>query len=137
MGLSAKTLRNYAGYAKRVASGERAANAPDCPTPTAYMLYRGYRWSKTCDCASCTTRRAEFHASQRARVIENRSVDEVAVERAVAGDPPAEMTRGERLEVTRQLTARGASAREIALILRTTPRSVERYRAELRTASWT
>lgn len=87
------------------------------------------RWSYGCDCSSCTTRRAEWHASRLdAQAANQREVDEIAVDRAVAGDPPARLTKAERVEVTRRLTQQGASAAAIARVLRVNPRSVTRYR---------
>lgn len=56
-------------------------------------------------------------------------IDEIAVQRAMAGDPPERMTRAERAEASRRLTAAGYSAAQIAARLRVNPKSVERYRA--------
>ena len=94
------------------------------------------RWRRDCHCESCTTRRAESMARASAAGVASRcgtpdDVDEMAVERALSGDPPR-LTRAERREVTRILTARGYSATQIASRLRTSPRTVIRYRAELR-----
>lgn len=58
-------------------------------------------------------------------------VDEVAVERAMLGHR-VRLTARERREVVRALTARGASAREIAERLHTTSRTVQRQRSALR-----
>lgn len=57
-------------------------------------------------------------------------VDEVAVERAVAGDPPAVMTRGERVEAVRRLAKAGQPDGQIAAQMRIQVRSVERLRAD-------
>lgn len=55
-------------------------------------------------------------------------LDEIAVERAMVGDP-VRLTKLERDEVVRRLTARGVSAWEIGRRLRTTGRTVQRRRA--------
>lgn len=54
-------------------------------------------------------------------------VDEIAVERACAGDPVV-LTVAERAEAVRRLTERGMVAHEIAKRLRVAPRTVVRYR---------
>ncbi len=59
-------------------------------------------------------------------------VDEIAVERAVAGDAPMLMNLAERRQAAEVLTRRGYSVRQIARMLQMTPRSVTRYRAEAR-----
>lgn len=59
-------------------------------------------------------------------------IDEVAVDRAVAGDPPAEMSPAETGAAVGILTARGLSAREIGRHLRCSPRTVARHRARVR-----
>jgi AraC-like DNA-binding protein len=60
-------------------------------------------------------------------------IDEVAVERALAGDRITydDLTADEQQEVIRRLTARGASIRDIAARLGTTKRTVSRRRASL------
>jgi hypothetical protein len=60
----------------------------------------------------------------------NADLDEVAVIRLISGSRVAS-TKAERREATRLLTERGRSASWIAGLLRTTERSVTRYRAEL------
>lgn len=64
--------------------------------------------------------------------IHSREMDEVAVERLIAGDRVTS-TKAERLEAVRQLTARGRSAAWIAAHLHIAERSVTRLRAELHT----
>lgn len=60
-------------------------------------------------------------------------IDEIAVDRAVAGDPPAKMTKLERAEAIRRLTERGLSAREIRGVLKlNNSRMVTRDRARVR-----
>jgi hypothetical protein len=60
-------------------------------------------------------------------------IDEIAVERALAGDRITyeDLTEDEQHEVIRRLTARGASIRDIAAQLGTTKRTVSRRRASL------
>jgi DNA-binding NarL/FixJ family response regulator len=103
-----------------------------CPNPTHAMRYDGARWSRTCPCASCVEQRGEYfpRASRHANA-RHFDLDEMSVERAVQGDPPACMTKAERLEAARRLWDRGVAAREIARILRISRRSIERYRSEL------
>ncbi|WP_088284979.1 helix-turn-helix domain containing protein [Kineosporia sp. A_224] len=56
------------------------------------------------------------------------TVDEVAVERAMAGEPVT-LTLVEQLEAVRRLHARGLSDRRIALLLRTSARTVSRRKS--------
>lgn len=105
-----------------------APNAPDCPNPSRTMRLRGASWSQTCDCAGCTERRSSASKTPW-------DVDDTAVERVVHGWPSPGLNKAERLEVTRRLTSRGVSAREIARVIRKTPRTVVRYRTELRMES--
>jgi hypothetical protein len=60
-------------------------------------------------------------------------IDEIAVERALAGDHITydDLTAIEQQEVIRRLTARGASIRDIAAQLGTTKRTVSRRRASV------
>ena len=60
-------------------------------------------------------------------------LDEIAVERALAGDHITydDLTAVEQQEVVRLLTARGSSIRDIAAQLGTTKRTVSRRRASL------
>lgn len=55
-------------------------------------------------------------------------LDEAAIVRAMAGDPPEGMTPAERRAAAARLTAAGLSAREIAKLLKVERRSVVRYR---------
>lgn len=55
-------------------------------------------------------------------------VDEVAVERAMAGEA-IELTLAGQIEAVRRLAARGMSVRRIALLLRTSARTVSRRKA--------
>jgi hypothetical protein len=58
-------------------------------------------------------------------------MDEIAVERAVAGDNVSyeDLSAVEKQEVVRRLTARGSSIRDIASLLGTTKRTASRRRA--------
>jgi DNA-binding NarL/FixJ family response regulator len=60
-------------------------------------------------------------------------IDEIAVERALAGDHITydDLTPFEQQEVVRRLSARGTSIRDIAAQLGTTKRTVSRRRASL------
>jgi DNA-binding transcriptional ArsR family regulator len=64
-----------------------------------------------------------------------REIDEIAVERAVRGDPPAGITPRERREAVDVLTRRGFSASQVSQRLRVSQRAVERHRAALRRAA--
>jgi DNA-binding NarL/FixJ family response regulator len=55
--------------------------------------------------------------------------DEIAIERAVAGDPPDRLTPRERAAAIAQLDRRDYSAAVIAEYVRCTPRTVHRVRA--------
>jgi DNA-binding NarL/FixJ family response regulator len=107
-----------------------------CPNPTHAMRYDGARWSRTCSCASCVEQRGEYfpRAARRANQW-HLELDDVAVERALRGDPPARMTKAERLEVARKLTAQGVPAYKIARVVRTSVRTIERYRTEMKAES--
>lgn len=61
-------------------------------------------------------------------------IDQVAVYRAVTGDPPPGLTWAERSAAIAILTDRGWSARRTGLLLRITTRTVERHRAAIRQA---
>jgi DNA-binding NarL/FixJ family response regulator len=67
------------------------------------------------------------------RAIPANDIDEIAVERAVAGDHITydDLTAAEQQEVVRRLTTRGASVRGIPAQLNTTKRTVSRRRASL------
>jgi DNA-binding NarL/FixJ family response regulator len=58
-------------------------------------------------------------------------VDRVAVDRAVSGDRPAKLRRGERLEAVRRLHAKGRSYNQIADVLGTSQRAVHRDLTDL------
>lgn len=60
-------------------------------------------------------------------------IDEIAVERAMHGEP-VRLTRAERLEVVARLTARGYSLNQIAERLHSSRRRVERARQRLSAA---
>jgi hypothetical protein len=59
-------------------------------------------------------------------------VDEIAVQRAIRGDPPARLNSGEITAAVTWLTLRGLSAAVIAGRLGVTPRTVTRARARVR-----
>lgn len=70
-------------------------------------------------------------AAQPHTVVEEQAViDEIAVERALDGEP-VRLTRAEAAEVSRIGTQRGMSANRIAKITGRTSRSIQRYRAEV------
>ena len=59
-------------------------------------------------------------------------VDDMAVARAVNGDRPEHLTPFETRAAVQQLTNQGRSAKDIAALLRVTPRTVTRHRAHLK-----
>jgi DNA-binding NarL/FixJ family response regulator len=61
-------------------------------------------------------------------------IDEVAVQRALHGDP-VRLNRFERRAAVEVLTKRGLSARKIAERLRVTERAVQRHRTAIRRAA--
>jgi hypothetical protein len=71
--------------------------------------------------------------SATASASQRNDMDEIAVERALAGDHITydDLTKVEQQEVIRRLTARGSSIRNIAAQLGTTKRTVSRRRASL------
>lgn len=54
------------------------------------------------------------------------AVDEVAVQRAVSGDRPAQLSKVDRLEAVRRMTEHGLSAQQIATLLHVTERQIVR-----------
>jgi hypothetical protein len=61
-------------------------------------------------------------------------LDEIKVERVIAGDTSLRLTDAEEREVVRRLTERGRSIRVIAELLSTSNRTVSRRRAKIRAA---
>jgi len=62
------------------------------------------------------------------RMAQQREVDEVIVDRLRLGYKTTS-TQAERIEAVRILTERGRSASWISMLLRMTPRTIQRYRA--------
>lgn len=79
-------------------------------------------------CAACQTEQR----TARRRAAGPRPLDEAAVARAVAGDPPTGLPPREREVAVLTLTARGASTTAIAERVRCTTRTVSRIRARRR-----
>jgi DNA-binding CsgD family transcriptional regulator len=61
-------------------------------------------------------------------MAQQREVDEVIVDRLRLGYKTTS-TKAERIEAVRSMTGRGLSASWIAMFLRMTPRTIQRYRA--------
>jgi hypothetical protein len=61
-------------------------------------------------------------------------LDEIAIERAIAGDTAVRLTDAEQREVVRRLTERGRSIRVIAELLSTSKRTVSRRRRQISAA---
>jgi len=66
------------------------------------------------------------------RRLINLYVDDMAVIRIIANDPPPTTTKGERMAAVQVLTTQGRSASWIADQLHIAERSVNRYRSENR-----
>jgi hypothetical protein len=88
------------------------------------LLHRAHGY-----CNSCYTR--WWRTGDPRPPIKSLDVDQIAVERAILGDPPARLNPFERLEVVAVLTRRGLSARQIAEHARCTTRTVTRNRTKL------
>ncbi|MEU0939878.1 hypothetical protein [Embleya sp. NPDC005971] len=99
----------------------------------AFVVDRRNPTGHTAECKSCHRDRGRRSARRVLAPDTVLDVDEVAVERAVAGDPPGRMTADERRVAVRVLTERGMAHREIARTLRVTPRTVTRARHYMRT----
>lgn len=100
-------------------------NCPVCSAPMAATLANGMP-RKYCQPQCART------GGGRARWNGNHDIDDNAVIRILANDPPATTTKGERMAAVQTLTNQGRSAAWIAGQLRVTERSVSRYRAENR-----
>ena len=61
---------------------------------------------------------------------EDRDLDEIAIERAIAGDTRVRLTHAEQIEVVRRLSECGRSIRAIAELLSTSKRTVSRHRRQ-------
>ena len=76
--------------------------------------------------------RPRFYCSRRCYVLGHMAaqceVDEVVVDRLCLGYRTTS-TKAERIEAVRDMTERGLSASWIAMSLRMTPRTIQRYRA--------
>lgn len=107
--------------------GIQPAPGPACRDGHPFPRYLAYRSTGSTYCAECVRlRRREW----RLRTFGPPGApDPIAVERAIAGDPPERLNTRERRTVVTHLTARGLSAAEIARLARCTPRQVHRIRA--------
>jgi DNA-binding CsgD family transcriptional regulator len=61
---------------------------------------------------------------------ESDDLDEIAIERAIAGDSRVRLTHAEHVEVVRRMSERGRSIRTIAEVLSTSKRTVSRHRRQ-------
>lgn len=86
---------------RRTGSRRRPCTTDRCPNP---RRARGY-------CTTCLGRLDRYGDPEYSPAA---SVDEIAVDRAVAGEPPDRLTVAEREEAVRRLHARGWSDRRIA-----------------------
>lgn len=84
----------------------------------------GHRYCRTCI--------REAHRERARANYVPRTPDEIAVERAVSGDPPEHLTPRERASAVGELCARGKSVTEIAEHVRCTDRNVWRIKSRLR-----
>lgn len=94
---------------------------PICSHPMPATLTNG-RPRKVCSRACA--RQTRWHG--------NRDIDDMAVIRILANDPPSTTTRSERMAAVQVLTTQGRSASWIADQMHVAERSVTRYRSENR-----
>jgi len=83
-------------------------------------------------CSTCYHKLHAVHSAGRASRGPSYDVDEIAVERAIRGDPPAGLNSGEITAAVAVLTQRGLSIRVIARRLGVAQRTVDRARARVR-----
>lgn len=98
-----------------------------CGTQAAYESHR--RNSET-TCPACRAANAARVRNQTGH-LSRRDIDEIAVARATAGDPPARMTIAERAEAVRRLHQRHLSDPGIAGVLGISTMTVLRIRQRL------
>lgn len=104
---------------------------PDRTDPRCGSLagYEAHRRRGDHRCQACRAAASAYKlAARRERRPRRGDVDEVAVHRAVTGDPPAHMTVAERRLAVQKLCAAGLVGREVAERLRVTRRTVERHK---------
>lgn len=125
------------------------ADSPECrhghPFPENVAYYpNGWLYCRECArvrgrsrAKACQQREEAGTAERRGRVSYYQPVqpDEVAIERAVAGDPPDRLTPRERAAAIAQLNAWQLPAPEIAERVRCSPRTVYRARSRQRASA--
>ncbi|ONH62326.1 hypothetical protein CcI49_02815 [Frankia sp. CcI49] len=155
-GVSVETIR-------RIRHGHRWRNLGEVPRTHCYHDHpyaehgyldpKGKRRCRACERLCASSRRPsreEYLAKHEGHELRTRTdgavfclscwrgeayVDEIAVERAVAGDPPEYLTVAERAEAIDRLLATGMSQLAAARRLKISVRTVQRRAAELRKAA--
>lgn len=107
-------------------------DSPECRHGHPFPENRAFDANSWLYCLECARVRWRRSAAAGYRAVEP---DEMAIERAVAGDPPERLTPRERAEAVRRLTGRGVSAEEIAARVRCSPRNVYYVRSTFRRAA--
>ena len=108
------------------------ADSPECRHGHPFPQNRAFYPNGWLYCLECARIRSRRSAAAGYRAVEP---DEMAIERAMAGDPPERLTPRERAKAVRLLTARGVSAKEIATRVRCSPRNVHYVRSTFRRAA--
>lgn len=106
------------------------AESPSCRHGHPFPENRAFQANGWMYCLGCSRER-----SRRAPGYRAVEPDEMAIERAVAGDPPERLTPRERAAAVRRLSKRGLSAEEIAEHVRCSPRNVYYLRSTFRRAA--
>lgn len=107
-----------------------AASRPTCKHRHPYPKHLAYDFKGHAVCTECArTRKRDYRANGPS------TPDPVAIERAVAGDPPERLTPRERQAAVIRLTARALSARQIAERVGCAERTVHRIRSRHATAA--
>lgn len=109
-----------------------AASRPTCIHGHPWPQYLAYNARGHTICTECGRIRKREYRLQGGVPI---PPDPVAIERAIAGDPPERLTPSERAAAVLALTARNASARQIADRIGCSQRTVHRARSRYDTAA--
>ncbi len=101
------------------------------PQPDCLGVDGGHGYNQSCQCLTCATNRGIIALEARNTRDMNSEPDEYVVDAILAGQQ-MRTNRRERLTLTIHLTRRGLTNHQIARQLGCDPRSVERYRQQLR-----
>lgn len=126
-----------ARYRKRLGlPGYRiTADSPACRHGHPFPENRAFYSNGWLYCVACSRKRGRRSSARRSSGYRAVEPDEMAIERAVAGDPPERLTPRERAAAVRALNRRGLSAQEIAVRVSCSPRNVYYLRSTFRRAA--